>query len=133
MENLAQVTEVTNEKSILMVLKQNDVKFTFELKTSLELNSEVLSKVTKLLGSKLLKVYQTQTNIKNLKGKNRIFNVTKGAKWLLNIYVVEANDSYTIVNGVEFNIKHLGTENAIDSLVALVDCNFVQSEVLLLE
>lgn len=133
MENLSEVTAVTTEKSILMVLKQNDVKFTFELKTSLELNSETLTKVTKLLGGKLLKVYQTQTNIKNLKGKNRIFNVTKGAKWLLNIHVIEATDTYTIVSGVEFNIKHLGTENAIDALVEIVDCNFVQSEVLLLE
>jgi hypothetical protein len=131
------IPEVTVEnkvsRTIKMTLYQNDVKFTFKLTTGLELNSGTLAKVTAILGGKLLKVYESQTKIKTLGGKNRIFNVTKGAAWLLNIDVIEENDNYTLVGGVEFNIAHLGTENAIESLVELVDCNFVQSEVLLLE
>ena len=120
-------------RTVKMTLYQNDVKFTFQLTTALELNSTTLGKVTAILGNKLLNVYKAQTKIKTLGGKNRIFNVTKGAAWLLNIDVIEENDNYTLVGGVEFNIAHLGTENAIDALVELVDCNFVQSEILLLE
>jgi hypothetical protein len=133
METLAVLNENKAVKTIKLSLYQNDVKFTFKLATELELNSESLAKITRLLGGKLLKVYESQTKIKTLGGKNRIFNITKGADWLLEIEVIEENDQYTLIGGVEFNIKHLGSENAIDALVELVDCNFIQREVLLLE
>ena len=120
-------------KTVKLSLYQNDVKFSFQIQTELELTTETTDKIVEVLGKKLLNIYDTQKRISKNGGKSRFFNVSKGKGWYIDIDVIEEGERYTLISAIEFKISQLGETNPIAVLQDIVRGFNIEREVFLLE
>lgn len=120
-------------KTVKLSLYQNDVKFSFQIETELELTQETTDKIVEILGKKLLTIYDTQKRIVENGGKSRFFHISKGKGWYVDIDVIEQGERATLISGVEFKVSQLGTDKPIEVLKDIVRGFNLQNEVLLLE
>lgn len=81
------------------------VSFTVETEKTTEIKP-----IVNLLADRLFGVFDIQSKIAEKGGKNKMFNITKGGKWYVDIEVTENNEVATIVAGLEFKFTDLGTE-----------------------
>ena len=94
-----------------------NTRFTFKVQTENEIE---VDKVASYLADKLFGVYDIQNNVATLKGKNRIFNVSKGGNWFIDIDVNNEGEVYTLISQLEFKLRDLGTEQPKAVLLEVV-------------
>ena len=94
-----------------------NTRFTFKVQTANEIE---VDKVATYLAKKLLGVYDIQNNVANLKGKNRIFNISKSGNWFIDVDVNDEGEVYTLISQLEFKLTDLGTESPIEVLTEIV-------------
>ena len=94
-----------------------NTRFTFKVQTENEIE---VDKAASYLADKLLGIYDIQNNVTTLKGKNRIFNVSKSGNWFVDIDVNNEGEIYTLISQLEFKIRDLGTEQPKAVLLEVV-------------
>lgn len=82
------------------------MKFTADTKDS----KANIKEVVNFLADRLFDVFTLQNKIASKGGKSRLFKMTKGGKWYVDIDVVTENEATTLVSGLEFAFADLGTE-----------------------
>lgn len=103
--------EQTNSKETI------NTSFSFKIQTENEIE---IDKVALYLATKLLGIYNIQNNVKDLKGKNRIFNISKSGNWVIDIDVKTEEETYTLISQLAFKLTDLGTENPKEVLLEVV-------------
>jgi len=69
-----------------------------------------VKEVVNFLADRLFSVFSLQAQIAGKGGKNRLFKMTKGGKWYVDIDVATENEITTLVAGLEFAFADLGTD-----------------------
>lgn len=99
--------------TIKLCLRQLNAKGNVNTKVSFTVETEKtdeIKPIVNILADRLFGVFAIQAKIAEKGGKNKMFKISKGGKWYVDIDVTEANEISTIVAGLEFKFTDLGTE-----------------------
>lgn len=113
-KEVAPKTEVLIPATVKLCLMQTNGKgavntkmsFTAETKDSKANTKEVVN----FLADRLFNVFDLQNKIASKGGKSRLFKMTKGGKWYVDIDVITEHTATTLVSGLEFAFADLGTD-----------------------